>query len=409
MPAVTVQEAAKTFGEFYVPRFEITAGGSAVPSSVLRDVIQVTYNDSTTEIDSFDITVNNWDATERKFKYVGSETTARSSNPLHALFEPCARDFELKLGYGSTLLSIVKGSPASLEPAFPAGSAPTLTVRALNVLFKLRTKQYRDHWTNKKISQVAEDIGRRNEPDGCRRFPLPIRLAPASVRRREPTLLYVSQDNQYDIDFLLLEARKIGYVVYVDSEPRARGPRQEVLYFGPSNARQPGVPDVTYELKWGISLIDFTPKLSIANQAKSVEVRSWNRQTNRSIRKKVTVRHPDIRVNRDLLHFVDPGRPCGGAGCRPREEVTVNEPQFTPAQAERRAVALMEEKLKQLVEATGTTVGLPNLRAGQRVRIVGLGARFSGTYFVIKTTHTINDSGYVTKFTARREQGEEPV
>jgi phage protein D len=67
----------------------------------------------------------------------------------------------------------------------------------------------------------------------------------------------------------------------------------------------------------------------------------------------------------------------------------------------------MEEKLKQLVEATGTTVGLPDLRAGQKVKIIGLGKRFSGTYFVIKTTHTINDSGYVTKFTARREKGED--
>lgn len=406
MPAITLPEAARTFGDFYVPRFEITAGGTAIPSNVLRDVVQVTYNDSTTEIDSFDITVNNWDATERKFKYVGSETSTRSTDPLHALFEPCARDFELKLGYGSEMYSIVKGSPASLEPTFPAGGAPTLTVRALNVLFKLRTKQYRDHWVDKKISQVAEDIGRRSERDGCRRFPIPIRLAPASVRRREPNLLYVSQDNQYDIDFLLLEARKIGYVVYVDSEPQRRGPAREVLYFGPSNARQAGVPDVTYELKWGISLVDFTPKLSTANQVKSIEVRSWNRQTNRAIRKKVTASHPDINVNRDLLHFVDPGRPCGGGGCRPREAVSVNEPQFTPEQAERRAVAMLEDKLKQLVEATGTTVGLPNLRAGQRIRIVGLGARFSGTYFVIKTTHTINNSGYVTKFTARREQGE---
>jgi uncharacterized protein len=410
MPAVTVPQAAETFRNFYVPRFEISAGGTAIPASILRDVVQVSYNDSTTEIDSFDITVNNWDATRRRFKYVGSETSARiaGSTPedeMFRLFEPCARDFELKLGYGSELLSVVKGSPSTLEPSFPAGGAPTLTVRALNVLFKLRTKQYRDHWSHKKISQVAEDIGRRNEPDGCKRFPIPIRTVPAA-RRTEPTLPYVSQDNQYDIDFLLLEALKIGYVVHLDTEPQRRGPAREVLYFGPSNARQPGIPGVTYELKWGVSLIDFTPKLSIANQVKSLEVRSWNRQTNRSIRKKVDVRHPDIRINSDLLHFVDPGRACGGAGCRPREEVVVNEPQYTPEQAERRAVALLSERLKQLVEATGTTVGLPNLRAGQRVRIVGLGARFSGTYFVLKTTHTINDSGYITKFTARREQGE---
>jgi phage protein D len=189
--------------------------------------------------------------------------------------------------------------------------------------------------------------------------------------------------------------------VYVDTEPQRRGqPPRDVLYFGPSNGRQPGVPDVTYELKWGVSLMDFTPKLSTANQVKSVEVRSWNRQTNQAIRKKVTLSHSDLRVNRDLIHLLDQ------QGCRPREEVVVNEPMFTPQQAERRALAILSERLKQMVEATGTTVGLPNLRAGQRVRIRGVGARFSGVYFLIKTTHTINDHGYISKFTARREQGE---
>lgn len=406
MTALTLPKIAKGFGDFYVPRFEISASGTAVPASVIRDVVQVSYSDSTTEIDSFDITVNNWDDTKRTFKYVGSETSTQSTDPLHTLFEPCAHDFELKLGYGSELVSIVKGSPQTLEPSFPAGGAPTLTVRALNVLFKLRTKQHRDHWIDKKISQVAEAVGRRTEPGGGKGFPIPIRLAPANVREKEPKLDYVAQDNQYDIDFLLLEARKIGYVVYVDLEPQRSGPPREVLYFGPSNARQTGVPDVTYELKWGLSLIDFTPKLSTAQQAKSVEVRAWDRQANRAIRKKVTARSSDIHVNRDLLHLVDPSGSSATPACQPREEVTVNEPKFTAQQAQRRAVALMEEKLKGLVEATGTTVGLPDLRAGKRIKIVGLGARFSGTYFVIKTTHTINDSGYVTKFTARREQGE---
>ena len=40
----------------------------------------------------------------------------------------------------------------------PAGAASTLTVRALNVLFKLRTRRYRTSWSSKKISEVAEDI-----------------------------------------------------------------------------------------------------------------------------------------------------------------------------------------------------------------------------------------------------------
>ena len=81
----------------------------------------------------------------------------------------------------------------------------------------------------------------------------------------------------------------------------------------------------------------------------------------------------------------------------------VNEPQFTLAQAERRAASKMTERLQKLVEANGTTIGLPQLRAGQRVVIDDVGRRFRGVYVLTKTTHTINDSGYLTKFSAYRE------
>ena len=52
---------------------------------------------------------------------------------------------------------------------------------------------------------------------------------------------------------------------------------------------------------------------------------------------------------------------------------------------------------------SGTTVGLPELRGGSNVLIKGVGSRLSGTYFVTQTEHVINDSGYITKFQARRE------
>ena len=51
-----------------------------------------------------------------------------------------------------------------------------------------------------------------------------------------------------------------------------------------------------------------------------------------------------------------------------------------------------------MVTATGSTVGLPDLRAGSVVEIDGLGDRFSGRYFVTGTTHTIGDGGYTTQF-----------
>jgi uncharacterized protein len=66
------------------------------------------------------------------------------------------------------------------------------------------------------------------------------------------------------------------------------------------------------------------------------------------------------------------------------------------------------DQLKRMVKATGTTVGLPKLRAGCKVQIGApgknkLGSRLSGTYFVTATTHVFNSNGYTTKFEARRE------
>src|SRR5471032_1718152 len=139
---LTVPGESTRFADFCVPRFEISSSGRTVSTGVVRDVLQVTYNDSTTEIDSFDITVNNWDATARTFKYVCGEESVLGDTPVQQLFNPGAGEFELKLGYGSELVTMMRGTTTSLEPSFPAGGAPTLTVRALNALHQLRSRQH---------------------------------------------------------------------------------------------------------------------------------------------------------------------------------------------------------------------------------------------------------------------------
>jgi phage protein D len=398
MPVVNLAKQAEEFGEFYVPRFEVHAEGTAVPEAVIRDVMQVTYKDSIKEVDSFELTVGNWDSTSRRLKYIEADADKALSDESRAtleklrykLFEPCAREFELKLGYGSTLTSMTKGSVTTLEPNFPGSGPPTLTVRALNVLHRLRDKQRSRHWNQKSDSQIAKSIDTLIDPETKRKLPV---RAPG----KEDPLEYVAQDNQYDIDFLFSRARNAGYVIYVDSEKKPNNQVEQFLYFGPSDERHPRIRDVIYELEWGISLMDFKPILSTAKQVKSVEVRSYDQQTNKPIRSKVDLRDPQITTNRDLLPLLTQ------PGCQPREEVVSNEPQPTPRQAERRALAILSDRLKEMVTAQGTTVGLPDLRAGQRVRIKGVGSHFSGTYFVTDTTHTITDAGYTTRFSARRE------
>ena len=81
MAATTLQKASENFGGFYVPRFEIRASGAGIDPDLVRDVLSVSYNDSISEIDSFDMTLNNWDLVARELKYVGAEQSVEGSTP----------------------------------------------------------------------------------------------------------------------------------------------------------------------------------------------------------------------------------------------------------------------------------------------------------------------------------------
>ena len=398
MAVLTLAQESLNQGAFYVPQFELRLGGSGLSSEVLRDIQQVTYRDNIKQIDGFEFTVNNWDPATRSFKYVGSETTSSlkaqtDEGKRQHLFDPGGPDVTLRMGYVGHLVDIMTGVFTTLEPNFPSSGGPTLTVRALNVLHKLRTKQFTYAWTDKKDSEIAESLATLTDKEtGKKRFPLPVDTD-SSAKQNESSIPYVAQENMYDIEFLLSRARVRGYVVVRETAKKGGKGTEQRLFFGPS--LESGLRDVTFELAWGKSLIEFKPTLTTANQVKSVTVHGWNRSTKKAIAGVATIDDQRVKNNKDLHDFLKKGEP--------REEVVVNEPVFTEAQAKERALAILSDRQKEMVTATGSTVGLPDLRAGRKVLLSGLGARFSGSYFLTETTHTIGASGYTTRFTARRE------
>jgi uncharacterized protein len=395
----TLVEEAKRQDSFYVPRFEVKVEGVDLPRDVLFDVSSVTYEDSVDAIDSFKMIINNWDDERREYKFIGSETEAQlqkghRDEPRVTLFEPCGKEVLLLMGYGSRLVTMLKGNFTTMQPNFIDGKAD-LAVTGLNVLHQLRRKQYTTTWTDKRDSEIAQDIGRRTDK-GKKRFPLPIVIDKNALGNEKPIPL-VTQRNQYDIDFLFQRARVRGYVVFIQEEDKATNrPRQ--LYFGPSQAGMvPGLRDVSFELKWSASLMEFKPKITAANQITSVTVRGWHRTRRTAISRTVTLDDERLTVNRDLHRILN--------ACDAREELVVDEPIFTNCEARERAIAILLDQTKQMVTAEDVkVVGLPDLRAGQIVHLTNLGARLSGRYFVTRTSHKIDDKGYITTFSCRREQ-----
>lgn len=396
---VTLQHESLDQGGFYVPRYEVKIEGANLPRDVLFDVRSLTYHDDVDGLDGFDLVVNNWDEARRAFKYIGSETSAQlaEGHPDRArftLFEPCGKEVEIRLGYGNRFTTMLKGTFTTMQPTYDDGAAQ-LTVSGLNVLHQLRRKQYTTTWTDKKDSEIAQDIAQRTD-NGRRRFPLPIRIDDEALGKEKPIPI-VTQENTYDIDFLFQRARKRGYVVFVQEADPATG-RERALYFGPSRPGMiPGLRDVMFELAWGRSLIEFKPTIHTANQVASVTVRGWHRVRKEPITRTVTLDDERITANTDLHRVIN--------ACAAREELVVDEPVFTNCEARERAIAILLDQTKEMVTADVKVVGLPDLRAGQIVVIKQLGARLSGKYFITKTQHTVDDSGYLTTFSCRRESG----
>lgn len=360
--------------DFYVPYFQVKIAGRPQGQDVIRDILQVTYKDNIKELDSFEISINNWDAETRAFKY--SDDT---------LFDP-GKEIELWMGYygKDSLRLMLRGQITALRPAFPAGGGSTLAISGLNTLHKLRKEQRSQAYEKMTDTEIAEQIANNLgiEPE-------------TNPAPNEERIDYLLQDNQYDIIFLMERARRLGYALFIKENGQDGKAQAPKLFFGLStHVRRP-----TYELRYGRSLIDFKPDLTTANQVGEVTVRGWDQLKKEKI--EYTAKRSEIAV-----------KGVGKAGgqeaieqaFKQRKEIVATKPIQTKEEAKTLAIRTLEENAKDMVKASGSTVGLPDLRAGNVIQIEGAGLRFSGRYFVTATTHSIGDSGYTTQFECRREE-----
>ena len=369
-------EAIPIYGgqDFYVPQFQVKIEGQPTGQDVIHDILQVSYKDSIKEIDSFEITINNWDAAERAFKYSDSD-----------LFNP-GQKLDLWMGYfgKDSLRLMIKGEITALRPAFPASGGSTLAISGLNVLHKLLKEQKSYAYVDMTDAEIARTIGTR----------LAVKIEPEGALA-DQKYVYVFQDSQYDLVFLMERGRRIGYAIFVEERGENGQAKETVLKFKPSD----NVRNITYELVYGNSLIEFKPDLSTANQVGEVTVQGWDALNKKKI--EYTAKRSDI-VTKGVGQ--QGNQAAIDKSFKDRREVFATKTFESEAEAKTVAVQTLEEIAKNMLKGNGSTVGLPDLRAGSVVQIKGLGKRFSGRYFVTGTTHSIGDSGYTTQFECRREE-----
>jgi phage protein D len=382
-----------------VPAFDVKVRGKDLPAISARDIVSVRYTDSVDKIDAFELTINNWDAGKRDFKYTGP---GRTSGEPSTQFDPGSA-IELWMGYfkpttpehrdpdkPDPLRLMLAGTITSMAPSFPAAGQPTLKVSGQNVLHQLMKEQQTRTFKGKTASKIADEVGKQG---GWKIGDLDVKVR-TDAGRTEPVIDQILQKNEYDIVFLLQLAYVLDYEVGLRQEVNG-GQTQLYVYFGSSKAE----PRQKYLLEWGRSLVSFDPTLSTTRQVKAVTVRYWDGV--RKAIKTVTVDRKKL-VTKGLRD--DRVRKRVEAGFADKVDIVCERPFRDEQSARAYATAVLSDIAKNLVTAKGSTFGTPDLRAGCMIEVTGLGAIFTGHYFVTATTHTIGAGGYVTEFECRLQE-----
>ena len=232
--------------DFYVPYFQVFKGTKPL-NHIVRDVLSVTYTDSLTAIDSFDLTLNNWDPDK-----AAANPDAFKSSPFKYSDEDTFNPFqpvELWMGYYRNGVAerqkMLTGEIATMSPNFPASGGSTLTVKALNLLHRLRTKQQTKPFVQRQDSEIAEMIVKDIASEikkSMKNVTLQLDSAEidANKKRPEPKIPYLIMNNQYPILFLLERSRDIGYELFVEELPTTTGQRFVTLHYRPTADDQEG-------------------------------------------------------------------------------------------------------------------------------------------------------------------------
>jgi hypothetical protein len=379
--------------DFYVPAFKVEVRGKELHEET-HDIISVTYNENINAIDSFDLTVNNWDEGRLTFKYSDQPTFMPWSAVRLSMGYIVSGDDQRRL--------MLSGEITTMAPNYPGGAPSTLTVRGLNVLHRFRLKQITKPFFKKKDTEIAKVLVQEIAGEMRKQYPstqLQLELDAKDVERNleaEKPIDFLVLQNQYPIVFLMERARRIGYELTVEEKPD----RRVVFHYGPTKA----ITRATYRLEWGKTLISAQPTLRVAGQVSKITVRGWSPGKKEPISESAT--REDLKRDREAV--VDPreldlGEPAIA------QEITVDKPVGSKDEAKRMAKQILKQRAAELVTVKAKTIGLPDLRVGSKVVLLGLGDRFSGkkdkpfTFLVTETAHSFSDSGYTTDFTARME------
>jgi len=346
---------AEKYKNFYAPNYQLLIDGKDILREHFIEITRVTFEDTLEGADSFSFSINDPGITwlDRDF------------------FEP-GKEVEIKMGYVDRLTTMIVGEITSLSPNFPTDGTPQLEVRGYDFSYQFTRGRGQRSFEKVRDSDIVASIADKAK-----------RKLETRIDQTETTYLHVVHDRRTDYDFIRALADRNFFEFFV---------REKTLYFRQSNRKEREI--VT--LRYGASLLSFNPELNTANQPTEVTRRGWNIQTREEI---------VGRARRGSEEARERGRRSGGDMIENQygtvEERISDRPVSTQQEADTNARSTLNRMAEGLIRGSAECIGIPEIRAGENIRLEGLGKKFSRKYYVDRSRHTISSSGYSTNLNVK--------
>lgn len=336
--------------------FRIVHNGTELSGELLQAMEKVVVEEEINLPAMFVLTFNIINFVDGSFRGMDLETFALGD------------EIKIFMGMDETV-EMMTGEITALEPHF--GTRSFMEIRGFDRLYKLRFGRYRRSFIEMKDSDIASQIA-----SGAGLNP--------ETEDTGTTHAYLFQNNQTNYEFLSSRAERIDYELAVDDK---------TFYFRPSQE------DKTAEiaLQYGIDLENFTTRLRTITEGSEVEVRGWD-----IINKEEISATSGSGSERSTMGGNESGFSLSEAVAASPIAI-VDYAVVDATDAENLGKARYNNIIKKFMEGNGTANGNPQIRAGKTIDITGIGQRFSGPYYVIAATHSLEVGGeYACRFKVRR-------
>jgi phage protein D len=274
------------------------------------------------------------------------------------------KKLEVKLGprEGTTTSTLFKGEIVTLEPSFGAG-AVELVVRGFDrshVLLRTRNaRTFQNQTSSDIVSKIVQEAGFQADCD------------PSGDPHD-----FMQQDNETDWDFIWRLAERVGFEFVMEDQT--------------AHFRKP-TPEGAITLQWPTSLRSFSPRVTAIQQVQEVTLLAQDPKTKQAIDVSASSSNQvaQIGVDRGTVASAFDGSTIHIA----------TEPVKSQGEGKALAQALLDKLANGYVAAEGVCDGNPDIKAGAKVSVSGVGQKFSGTYRVAAATHVLRGGGiYETHF-----------